>query len=149
MQLVTPEDVDIAVKLLAATFLGGIVGFERERHGKEAGFRTYALVSLGSALIMTVSMEIFEMYKAVADVDPSRIAAQVVSGIGFIGAGTIIRFPEKVRGITTAAGIWTVAGIGLACGLGYFKPAIITTVLTLVILVIFSKINRAIGGIDV
>ena len=149
MTFFTPQDLSVAIRLVTATFLGGLIGFERELHGKEAGFRTHALVCLGSALMMTVSTEMFEIYRNVAQVDPSRIAAQAVSGIGFIGAGTIIRFPQKVKGITTAAGIWTASGIGLACGIGEYKPAILTTLLSLVVLVIFSKINRAIGGIDV
>lgn len=142
------HDFDIAIRLMAATFLGGVLGVEREFHGKEAGFRTYAMVCLGSALVMIVSIEVYDLYKSVAEVDPSRIAAQVVSGIGFIGAGAIIRFPEKIRGLTTAAGIWTVSGIGLACGIGEYRPAILSTFLALTILVVFSKIDRFLGGHD-
>ncbi|MBI3307251.1 MAG: MgtC/SapB family protein [Candidatus Omnitrophica bacterium] len=138
----TAQDLDVAVRLIMATFLGGIIGLERERHGKDAGFRTYSLVCVGSALIMVVSTEIYEIYKTTADVDPSRIAAQVVSGIGFLGAGAIIRFPQGVRGLTTAAGIFAAAGIGLACGIAQYKPAIMTTLLTLIILIVFSRINR-------
>lgn len=145
----TAQDVDMAMRLLAATFLGGLIGLERESHGKEAGFRTYALVCLGSALVMIVSTEVYEIYKNVAQVDPSRIAAQVVSGIGFLGAGAIIRFPKEIKGLTTAAGIWAAAGIGLACGLAQYKPAVLATILSLVILVLFSKINRRLGGKDV
>lgn len=148
MFLFTHQDLDTALRLGSATLLGGIIGMERESHGKEAGFRTYALVCLGSALTMIVSTEIYELYKDSGHVDPSRIAAQVVSGIGFIGAGAIMRFPEKIRGLTTAAGIWTASGIGLACGMGQYRPAILTTLLTLVILVVFSKIDRIFGGHD-
>lgn len=139
-------NLDITIRLTAAVFLGGIIGLEREIHGKEAGFRTYALVCLGSALVMIVSTQMFETYRNVAQVDPSRIAAQVVSGIGFLGAGAIIRFPQGIKGLTTAAGIWTASGIGLACGMGFYYPAIITTFLTLVVLIIFSKIDRWVGG---
>ncbi|MBI3306528.1 MAG: MgtC/SapB family protein [Candidatus Omnitrophica bacterium] len=147
---VTPNDLDIAFRLIMATFLGGLIGLERERHGKDAGFRTYSLVSVGSALIMLVSIEMYEIYKPLgAEVDPSRIAAQVVSGIGFLGAGAIIRFPQGVRGLTTAAGIFAVAGIGLACGIAQYKPALLTTLLTLVILIIFSRINRWIERKDI
>jgi putative Mg2+ transporter-C (MgtC) family protein len=146
---ITPQDIDIALRLLISTFLGGAIGIEREMHGKEAGFRTYALVCLGSALIMVVSTQIYEIYKHVATVDPSRIAAQVVTGIGFLGAGAIIRFPQGIKGLTTAAGIWTVAGIGLACGLGQYRPAILTTLITLAILIVFSKIGRRLGGKDI
>jgi len=148
MIAITPHDIDLAVRLIVATLLGGIIGLERETHGKEAGFRTYALVSLGSALIMIVSTQIYEIYKDAGAVDPSRIAAQVVSGIGFLGAGAIIRFPERVRGLTTAAGIWAGAGIGLACGLALYRPAILTTLLALLILTLFSKVNRLFGGKD-
>ena len=146
----TPEDLDTGLRLVVAAFLGGLLGFERERHGKEAGFRTYAIVSLGSALIMVVSISMHEVFRATANTDPGRIAAQVVSGIGFLGAGAIIRFPEKIRGLTTAAGIWAASGIGLACGMGLYRPAIFTTVLTLALLTFFSFINRRFfGGRDV
>ncbi len=145
----SPQDLDITMRLVIATFLGGLIGMEREMHGKEAGFRTYALVCVGAALMMVVSIQIHELYKGAAEVDPSRIAAQVVSGIGFLGAGAIIRFPQGIKGLTTAAGIWTAAGIGLACGMGQYHPAIITTILALMILVVFSRVNRWLGGKDV
>lgn len=148
MVVITMSDFDIALRLIAAAFLGGIIGFEREWHGKDAGVRTYALVCLGSALIMIVSAEVFEIYKSQTTVDPARIAAQVVSGIGFLGAGAIIRNPKEIKGLTTAAGIWTAAGIGLACGIAQYKPAILCTFLTLIILIIFSKIDKLFGGRD-
>lgn len=139
---------DISLRLGIAALLGGLIGLEREAHGKEAGLRTHALVSLGSALIMIVSIEIFENYRQVASVDPSRIAAQVVSGVGFLGAGAILRSGQGIKGLTTAAGLWASSGIGLACGLGFYPPALITTALTLFILVIFSKVDRYFGGKD-
>lgn len=146
---IQPQDMEVAIRLLVAAFLGGLIGLEREWHGKDAGFRTHALVCLGSALAMVVSTEIYEIYKeSGANVDPSRIAAQVVSGIGFLGAGAIIRDPRGVRGLTTAAGIWTAAGIGLACGFGQYHSAVITTILALLILVVFSWVNRRVGGRD-
>lgn len=146
---ISSQDIDNLLRLFMAAVLSGVIGFERETHGKDAGVRTYALVGIGSALVMLVSTEIYEIYKGVADVDPSRIAAQVVSGIGFLGAGAIIRFPQGVKGLTTAAGIWTAAGIGLACGIGQYRPAVITTVLVLIVLIIFSKIDRIfLGGKD-
>ena len=144
----TPQDMEVMIRLAVAAFLGGLIGFEREAHGKEAGVRTYSLVCLGSALMMIVSTQIFEIYKGAAQVDPSRIAAQVVSGIGFLGAGAIIRFPQGIKGLTTAAGIWTACGIGLACGLGQYHPAIMTTLFTLVILLTFARIDRFFGGKD-
>lgn len=149
MITLTPQDTEMAVRLLWATFLGSLVGLEREVHGKVAGLRTHALVSLGSALIMLVSIDIYESYKGVAQVDPSRIAAQVVSGIGFLGAGAIIRFPTGITGLTTAASIWVVAGVGLACGAALIKPAVMTTVLILTVLVLFAQIGRVFGWKDV
>ncbi|PIV39746.1 MAG: hypothetical protein COS29_00930 [Candidatus Omnitrophica bacterium CG02_land_8_20_14_3_00__42_8] len=114
-------DTQVVWRLFLAAALGGIIGFEREKHNKRmAGFRTHILVSVGSALIMLVSMHIFDIYSGKAPVDPARIAAGVVTGIGFLGAGTIIRSGESVRGLTTAASLWTVSGIGLAIGCGFY-----------------------------
>ena len=152
MHPVLMENLDIFVRLGSAILLGGLIGLEREIHGKEAGFRTYALVGLGSAVLMVISTQIFEAYKTVAQVDPSRIAAQVVSGIGFLGAGAIMRSPlggnEGVKGLTTAAGIWAASGIGLACGLAFYSLAITTTALAMIVLIVFSKIDRWFGGRD-
>jgi len=142
MLSLTPHDMENFIRLLVATGLGALIGFEREYNGKEAGFKTYTLVCLGSSLMMIISADIFLIYKGLAGVDPSRIAAQVVTGIGFLGAGAIIRDQQGVRGLTTAAGIWAVCGIGLACGIGLFKPAIMTTFLVLIVLVIFSRLER-------
>lgn len=149
MNWLTPQDQVMLARLLLATLFGGLVGLEREIHGKMAGLRTHALVSLGSALIMLVSIDIYATYRGLAPVDPSRIAAQVVSGIGFLGAGAIIRFPKGITGLTTAASLWVVAGIGLACGAGFFKPAFFTTILVLVVLVVFARVGRALGWKDV
>lgn len=141
--MLTPQDLDIAIRLIVATLLGALIGLERESHGKEAGFKTYSLVCLGSALMMIVSIDIFTTFKGLATVDPGRIAAQAVTGIGFLGAGAIIRSQEGgIKGLTTAAGIWAACAIGLACGLGLFKQAVMTTVLVLIILVFFSRVQR-------
>lgn len=143
--LLTSADFDVAIRLLMATFLGAVIGLEREVHGKEAGFKTYSLVCLGSALMMIVSLDVFMLFSGVANVDPGRIAAQAVTGIGFLGAGAIIRSQQGgIRGLTTAAGIWAACAIGLACGLGLYKQAIFTTILVLVILVIFSRLQRSV-----
>ena len=144
----TPHDIDLGLRLITSAVCGGLIGLERESHGKDAGFRTYAIVCVGSALIMILSTEIYEMYKDSAKVDPARMAAQVVSGIGFLGAGAIIRFPQGIKGLTTAAGIWTAAGIGMACGMAEYKLAFLTTLLVLVILILFSKIDQFFGGKD-
>ena len=141
--ILSAHDAELAIRLLVATVLGALVGLERGVHGKDAGFKTYTLVCLGSALMMVLSTEIFLIYKGVASVDPSRIAAQVVTGIGFLGAGAIIRSQQgSVRGLTTAAGIWTICGIGMACGVGLYKIAIITTLLVLVVLILFLQVER-------
>ena len=111
-----------------ATLLGALVGLERERQGKSAGLRTHALVCLGSALITIVSIHGFGPVGPGLR-DPARVAAQVVSGIGFLGAGTIMREGLSIRGLTTAASLWTTAGIGLAIGSGMVWPAVGATVL--------------------
>lgn len=136
-------------KLLIASFLGGILGWERELRGRPAGLRTHILVCVGVTLMMIVSENIFEKYKTYTDesilrVDPARIAAQVITGIGFLGAGTIIRYGTSVRGLTTAASLWVVAGIGLAVGSGCYLPAIITTILALFALIFVSRLERKI-----
>lgn len=146
---ISSTDIEIIIRLGSATVLGGLIGFERELHGKVAGFRTHSLVALGSALIMLVSVHIFNVYQGIVAVDPSRIAAQVVTGIGFLGAGTIIRSSAGIKGLTTAAGLWTASGIGLACGIGYFRAAFAATIITLLVLVVFSWVGRKIGARDV
>ncbi|WP_308768550.1 MgtC/SapB family protein [uncultured Bacteroides sp.] len=118
---------EITLRLFVALLLGGIIGVEREYRSKEAGFRTHFLVALGSALFCVVSQYGF----GVDLKDSSRVAAQVVSGIGFLGAGTIIFQKNVVRGLTTAAGLWVTAAIGLACGTGMYAVASIVTAMVL------------------
>lgn len=118
---------DITLRLLVALALGGCIGIEREYRSKEAGFRTHFLVALGSALFCIVSQYGFGIDLK----DSSRVAAQIVSGIGFLGAGTIIFQKNVVRGLTTAAGLWVTAAIGLACGTGMYAAAVITTILVI------------------
>ena len=129
-------ELDITLRLAVAMLLGGVIGFEREYRAKDAGFRTHFLVALGSALFCIVSQYGFGF----ALKDSSRVAAQVVSGIGFLGAGTIIFQKNVVRGLTTAAGLWVTAAIGLACGTGMYLPAVVTTLMVLVGLEILSVI---------
>ena len=139
---------DFAWRLLLAGVLGAVIGLDREYRAKEAGFRTHFLVALGSALFMIVSQYGFSGVLAGADVklDPSRVAAQVVSGIGFLGAGTIIFQKQVVRGLTTAAGLWATAGIGLAAGAHMYIVAGAATVLTLfgleVLTLVFGGLGR-------
>ena len=139
-------NVDFMLRLLVAGILGAIIGLDREYRAKEAGYRTHFLVSLGSALIMIVSQYGFQeiIKENSVTLDPSRVAAQVVSGIGFIGAGTIILQKQIVR-LTTAAGIWATAGIGLAVGAGMYAIGIATTVLTLIGLELLSYIFKSVG----
>jgi len=141
----SPQETEMLVRLGLATIFGSLLGIEREIHGKVAGFRTHALVALGSALVMIVSIDIFEVYRNVATVDPSRIAAQVVSGIGFLGAGAILRFRSGVTGLTTAASLWLSAGIGLACGAGFLKPALVATGLGLFVAAVFGTVGKGLG----
>lgn len=135
------EEWNFAVRLLVAGVLGAVIGLEREYRAKEAGYRTHFLVSLGSALMMIVSKYGFADILADAGVglDPSRIAAQVVSGIGFIGAGTIIIQRQFVRGLTTAA------GIGLAVGAGMYSLGVAATILTLVGLEVLSMVFKSVS----
>jgi len=131
----TEMTLEFVLRIFVAALLGGVIGLEREYRAKEAGFRTHFLVALGSALFMIVSAYGFEEAALLPGhrLDVSRVAAQVVSGIGFIGAGTIIfhKSENVVRGLTTAAGVWVVAAIGLACGGGMYALAIAATVLVL------------------
>lgn len=136
---------EIILRLVTAAILGGIVGLERERLEWVAGLRTHMLVCLGAALVMIVSAFGFSDILGTPQVslDPSRIAAQVVSGIGFLGAGTILFLRQEViRGLTTAASLWTVAAIGLAVGSGLFLAAICTTTLVVVILAAVKPLER-------
>ena len=131
------------VNLLVAAGLSGLIGFEREFNKRDAGLRTHIMVGMGAALFTIVGAEL--------GVDRTRMAAQVVSGIGFIGAGTIFRAGDSIKGLTTAAGMWTVAGIGVAAGFGMLALATTTTVVALLVLFgllpvverLGSKVNRA------
>jgi putative Mg2+ transporter-C (MgtC) family protein len=126
------------LRLVLAAVLGGAIGVEREIREREAGLRTHMLVSVGSALFTIVSAYGFHEFltsgQSVVRADPTRIAAQIVTGIGFLGAGAIIRHGISVRGLTTAATLWIVAAVGLAAGAGYYSGAVITTVVVLVTL---------------
>ena len=128
-QLTPWDELDLVLRLLIAALMGGIIGFERERAEKPAGFRTHLLVCVGAALFTAASI-----YGFSGLVDPSRVAAGVVVGIGFLGAGTILRGERGVIGLTTAATIWAVAAIGLAVGTGLYLAAIVTAVIVLIAL---------------
>jgi putative Mg2+ transporter-C (MgtC) family protein len=139
-------DLVISGQLLIASLLGGLIGLERELHGRPAGFRTHLLVSLGSCLFVAVSIHFYRVYGNFSGtgpigVDPGRVAAQVVAGIGFLGAGAIIKDKASVRGLTTAASLWVAAAVGLACGVGLLALAVLVTALALVSLLFLKKIE--------
>jgi putative Mg2+ transporter-C (MgtC) family protein len=135
----------VALRLGAALLLGALLGLEREHREHAAGLKTLALVSLGAALMTVVSAYGFESllgYSPNVRLDPTRIAAQIVSGIGFLGAGTILLRRQFVRGLTTAATIWLVAGVGMACGAGLLAEATLVTGLTLLLLTVVRPVER-------
>ena len=138
---------EFTLRLLLAGVLGAVIGLDREYRAKEAGFRTHFLVSLGSALFMIVSQYGFAgvLGEAGVGLDPSRVAAQIVSGIGFLGAGTIIFQKQFVRGLTTAAGMWATAGIGMAVGGGMYWLGVSATVLTLAGLELLTVLFKNLG----
>ena len=129
-------------KLVLSLLLGAIIGIERRRKGQIAGLRTFALISMGATLAMLISIYIPQEYLGLKNGDPGRIAAQVVSGVGFLGAGAIIQMKGSVRGLTTAAGIWMTACIGLAVGAGMYLISIIATLLIIFILVNIERIEQ-------
>ena len=134
--------VNAVVKLLLSMTLGAIIGMERRRKGQIAGLRTFALISMGATLAMLISIYIPQVYLGLKNGDPGRIAAQVVSGVGFLGAGAIIQMKGSVRGLTTAAGIWMTACIGLAVGAGMYLISIIATLLIIFILVNIERLEQ-------
>lgn len=140
--------IEFILRIFVAALLGGMIGLEREYRAKEAGFRTHFLVALGSSLFMILSQYGCEdVVKGPLNIrfDPSRIASQVVSGIGFIGAGIIIFQKNVIRGLTTAAGLWVTAAIGMTCGAGLYVLATATTVLVLLCLEVLHVILKRFG----
>lgn len=128
-------------RLLLACVLGGLIGYERENMHRPAGFRTHILVCVGSALVMVTSEFIFKRYASQVNLDPTRLGAQVISGIGFLGAGTIIRDGFNVKGLTTAASLWAVSCVGIAAGIGFYEGAIAATILIYITLILLRKIE--------
>jgi putative Mg2+ transporter-C (MgtC) family protein len=142
-------ELSILIKLLLAALAGGLVGLEREKHGRPAGMRTNLLVSLGACTIMIISEAFYLKYgmyggETTLRLDPSRTAAQIVTGIGFLGAGVIIKEGATVRGLTTAASLWVVAGLGMAFGMGFFSLGVISTVLVIISLIFLRKLDPVI-----
>ncbi len=137
---------DIIIRLFLGTLLGGAIGFEREVHGRPAGFRTHLLVCLASVLIMIVSEEYYHISSINPDfirIDPARIAAGAITGVGFLGAGVIIKSGFSVQGLTTAACLWIASAIGLSVGAGLYAPAVISTVISVMVLWSLRRLERS------
>ena len=133
---------ELLLRVVLACVFGGIIGYERQSRRKSAGLRTNVLVCLGACLIMVLSQEIYQHVEGKTNADPARLAAQVVSGIGFLGAGAIMKEGLTVTGLTTAACLWVVAGVGLAVGGGFYSGAFITTALVFVTLGALSRLDN-------
>lgn len=133
------------MQLAISAGLGGIIGMEREYHQKAAGFRTHFLVAMGSTLFTILSRSILGWGAGI--VDPTRIAAQIITGIGFIGAGAILRKEDRIEGLTTAAGIWMTAAIGMAVGLGYYFISAFSVILLFIMRGLSKIVNRTIDKV--
>nr|WP_196594790.1 MgtC/SapB family protein [Pectinatus sottacetonis] len=137
-----PPEWEACMRLVLSAVLGGLIGYERQYKHKSAGLRTNILVCVGSCLIMLLSQLLYSNVEGRTNADPARLAAQVVSGIGFLGAGAIIKEGVNIIGLTTAACIWVVSGVGLAVGAGYYSGAGITSVIVFIVLVTLSRMDR-------
>ncbi len=136
-------DLEIILRLGIAAALGMLVGFERERQNQPAGLRTHTILAIGSCLAMTISINIaMQFTEFVPNGDPGRIAAQVISGIGFLGAGAILRYGTSVKGLTTATSLWTTAIVGLAIGAGHYVAGLATSAMLLIILVLLNVLEQ-------
>ena len=145
METVAPlSEIDIILRLALGFLAGGLIGFERSSRRQVAGLRTHILICLGATLLMLLSIWLPQTFSGMKNGDPGRIAAQVVSGIGFLGAGAIIRLGNNVRGLTTAASLWLIAAVGMAIGAGMFIAAAAVEVLSLVTLIALGRIEKKI-----
>lgn len=136
------DEYTTVIRLVVSVVLGGIIGFERQHRGKTAGLRTHILVCLGSCLVAILSLNLYSDVEGRTNADPARLAAQVVSGIGFLGAGAIMKEGPTIKGLTTAASLWVVASVGLAAGVGAMVGAVATTVLVVVALEVLPRIDK-------
>lgn len=134
-------ELEMIIRLTVSGLLGGVIGYERQARHKSAGLRTYILVSIGSGLIMILSLNIYSTVEGLTNADPARLAAQVVSGIGFLGAGSIMKEGLTIKGLTTAASLWVVSGVGLAAGAGYYLAAVVTTLLVFITLTVLTRME--------
>jgi len=142
------QNSEVILRLTVAVGLGLLVGMERILVHKDAGMKTHSLVALGSAVFVIISEMIALKYANVGGLDPTRIASQIIVGVGFLGAGSIILYGSRLRGLTTAGGLWVTAGIGMAAGFGLFSLAIIITILVLLILTLVNIFEKPIRRIS-
>ena len=142
----TINDVNAVLRLVLAFIAGALIGLERESHSKPAGFRTYIIISLGACLLMLLSIYIPQTFMDFKNGDPGRIAAGVVTGIGFLGAGAIMRFGLTVKGMTTAASIWAVAAVGMAIGAGFYVAALAAVLILLIVLHVLEILENKLLG---
>lgn len=136
---------EIFLRLAAALVAGGIIGYERERDSQPAGLRTHMILALGAALVMILSVNIGIKFGS----DPARLAAQVVSGVGFLGAGAILRFGFNVKGLTTASTLWTTAMVGMAIGYGYYLVSLFAVVITIIVLTLVERFEKKFVRVNV
>lgn len=139
------QNKEIIMKLILAAVVGGFTGYEREKSNQFAGFRTHILVSVGACITSVIALELFNKYSGISTMDPARLPAQVLSGIGFLGAGAILKNSNGIRGLTTAAGIWATACIGIAIGYGQYVLGITAWLLVMATLYIFKNIDKVIS----
>lgn len=132
---------EVVLRLILAMIIGGIIGLEREKSNRPAGFRTHTLVCVGSALVFLTSEFVFDAYHQLVNMDPTRLSAQVISGIGFLGAGTIMHYGSNIKGLTSAATLWVVACLGLAIGAGFYWGAIAATIIVYITLILLKKLE--------
>lgn len=137
------SEIQIILRILVAAALGAVVGFERERQDQPAGLRTHMILVIGATLAMVLSVNLGYLYaRPGTPADPARLAAQVISGIGFLGAGAILRYGFNVKGLTTATSLWTMAIVGMAVGAGYYLVGVITTALMLLVLTVLNILEK-------
>lgn len=132
---------EITFKIILTIILSSLIGYERELRQKGAGLRTHILVGVGSTLIVLTSLHLFDIYKGVTIIDPTRMITGIVTGIGFLCAGTIIQAESRVRGLTTAAALWIVSGVGIAVGAGHYSAAIIVSVIVFFVLISMRSVE--------
>ena len=135
----------VIIKLILAVIVGGFTGYEREKSNQFAVFRTHILVAIGSCITSIIALELFTKYSSISTMDPARLPAQVLSGIGFLGAGAILKNSNGIRGLTTAAGIWTTACIGIAIGYGQYVAGIVAWLLVMATLYILKNFDKVIS----